>query len=176
MTEQNYHEQLAAAQTTDTSLQQEITHEVNTDAQHLATSVFGKIGNMPDVQRLPDDVIDARYRQAYQNQDRQWLTQEAQRDPEQFTKVARRIGVLLPEEIPEPPAPPAPAPTAESSMVPPAMLPQPSPVVAAPAPLPPPPGAVPAPAMMPPPGVSLGGVAEPAQPVPLTAPTVTQGF
>jgi len=109
-------------------LQEEITREVNTDAQHLATAVFGKPGNMPDMQRLDDDVIDARYKAAYQSGDRKWLVGEAQRDPEQFVKVARRIGVMLPEEVP--PGPPAlpqpaampvpPAPTQPMMMPPPA--------------------------------------------------------
>lgn len=141
-------------------LQDEITHEVNTDAQHLATSVFGKVGGQPDMQRVTDEQLDSRYRQAYTNNDREWLTQESQRDPDQFIKVARRIGVMKPEEIgqglPPPPPPPPPPP------------------VAAPAPLPPP-GVTPAPVIPPPPGMNLGAVAQPAQPVPLTAPLVTQG-
>jgi len=131
-------------------LQDEITREVNADAQHIATSVFGKKGNMPDMARMSDEQLDARYRTAYMNQDRQWLTQEAQRDPEQFVTIARRIGVQLPEEIPP--------------------VPQPPPVAAPPLP----PGPPPAPAVAPlAPGMTLGAVAQPAQPVPLTAPPVT---
>ena len=148
-------------------LQEEITHEVTTDAESLATDVFGKLGNMPDVQRVSDQELDARYRQAYTTQDRPWLIQEAQRDPEQFVTVARRIGVQLPEEIGQG-APSTPSPAAA-----PAQPPSPPPVAApAPLPLPVAPPAVP----LPTPGVSLGAVGQPAQPVPLTAPAVTQGM
>lgn len=146
-------------------LQQEITGEVNADAQHISTAVFGKPGAMPDMRRMSDDELNARYRNAYDNQDRQWLTQEAQRDPEQFVTVARRIGVMLPEEFGQsglPDAAPAPS------------LPAPAPPMPAPAPVLPP---IAAPvAGLPSPGVSLGAVAQPAQPVPLTAPPVTQGL
>jgi hypothetical protein len=148
-------------------LQDEITGEVNADAQHIATSVFGKPGAMPDMRRATDEEVNARYRAAYQSQDRKWLTQEAQRDPEQFLTVARRIGVILPEEIGQSNvAPPEPTPA----------LPPTPPPVAAPAPAPAPiPGAVPA-VVPSPPGVNLGAVVQPAQPVPLTAPPVTQGI
>ena len=117
-------------------LQTEITDEVNTDAEHLATAVFGKVSAMPDVARVSDQVLDARYRQAYQSQDRQWLINESHRDPEQFLEVSRRLGVQLPDELgqnaaPPPPAPPPPALAA------PAQPPIP-PTVAAPAPLTPP--------------------------------------
>jgi hypothetical protein len=143
-------------------LQDEITREVNTDAEHIATSVFGKVGTQPDVQKVTDDQLNSRYRQAYLTNDRAWLTQEAQRDPDQFIKVARRIGVMKPEELgqvlpqqpPQPPPPPPPVP--------------------APAPLPPP-GVTPVPAIPPSPGMNLGAIAQPAQPVPMTVPPVTQG-
>jgi hypothetical protein len=99
-------------------LQQEITHEVNTDAEHLARAVFGDPKNMPDIARVDDQTLEARFRAAYQSQDRKWLIGEAQRDPEQFVKVARRIGAMLPQEAPPtatvaPPMPmPAPMPMA----------------------------------------------------------------
>ena len=146
-------------------LQDEITNEVNADAQHIATSVFGKPGNMPDMQKMTDQELDSKYRNAYLNGDRQWLVQESQRDPNQFEKVIQRLGVLLPEDIPPMPPPPAP---------PPPPLPPP---VAAPAP-PLPPGVAPAPApIQPPASVNLGQVISPGQlQAPLTAPPVTQGI
>ncbi len=145
-------------------LQSEITDEVNSDAQHIATAVFGKPGNMPDMRRVSDDELNARYRQAYQNQDTKWLTQEAQRDPEQFVTIARRIGVVLPEELGQV----APAPLPASPASPPQAPPPPPPPVPAPAFPPPAPVAVP-------PGINLGAIAQPAQPVPVTMPPVTQG-
>jgi hypothetical protein len=136
-------------------LQQEITREVNTDAEHLARSVFGKPGAQPDMARVDDQTIDARFRQAYQTQDRKWLVGEAQRDPEQFVKIARRIGVMLPEES---------APTTQPEALPAALpAPPPSPMMAAPLP-PAPPVVSPAPLALP------GAVASPGQPVPLTVP------
>jgi hypothetical protein len=147
-------------------LQSEITDEVNGDAQHLATAVFGKPGNMPDMQRVSDEELQARYRAAYTNNDRQYLTQEAQRDPEQFITVARKIGVMLPEEIGQDLATALPPPVAPS--MPSAAPPLPPPPVAAPAPVAPP---GPMPATVPPPlGVNLGAVAQPGQPVPYTVP------
>jgi len=130
-----------------TKLQQEITREVNTDAEHLARSVFGNPGRMPDMARVNDETLDARFRQAYQAQDRQWLIGEAKRDPEQFVKVARRIGVRLPEELP----PPLPEPV-------------PSPMMAAPPAAPPVISPPPSPLALP------GAVSAPGQPVPLTVP------
>lgn len=145
-----------------TKLRDEITHEVNTDAEHIADSVFGKLGSMPDMRRVSDEELAARYRAAYTNNDRQWLIGEAHRDPEQFVKVARQIGVQLPEEIgqepqvfPTPVAPVAPPPPA---------------VPAAPAPPPPPevmPAAVP---VAPTPAPVLGNIAQHGQTVPYTVP------
>lgn len=138
-------------------LQSEITAEVNTDAQHLATAVFGKPGAMPDMQRVSDQELTARYRTAYLQEDRQWLTQESQRDPEQFIKTVRQLGVALPEEL----APDVPLmPPAPTDSLPPAAVAAP-PVVASP-PLPP--------AALTPPGPSLGAIAQPGQPVPYTVP------
>lgn len=139
-------------------LQQEITDEVNGDAEHLARAVFGKPGNMPDMRRVSDEELSARYRNAYANNDREWLTSEAHRDPEQFIKTARGIGVMLPDEFtasgvepPVPAAPTMPAPPAPTSPVVPPVLPAPAPVAM-------------------PPGVTLGAVGQPGQPVPFTVP------
>jgi hypothetical protein len=85
---------------------------VNGDAPHIATMVFGDAKNHPD-----DDV----YRQKFMSgnpEDRQWLQGEARRDPEQFLKVAERIGAKIPE-----PQPPAPQPTPPPAVVPPPQAP-----------------------------------------------------
>lgn len=148
-------------------LQDEITREVNGDAEHIATAVFGKPGDMPDMQRMSDEELDARYRQAYQGQDRQWLTKEAQRDPEQFVKVARRIGVVRPDEMPPPAPTPTPAPALTQPMP---ALPMPAPPapVAAPAPVPPmTPAAVPP---MIPAGLNPGVLAQAGPPMPMPPP------
>jgi hypothetical protein len=75
------------------TLRDEITKEVNADASHIAKSVFGEVADMPDTARISDERLDEIYRRAYARGDRQWLLSEAQRDPLQFIKVARRIGV-----------------------------------------------------------------------------------
>lgn len=144
-----------------TELRDEITHEVNTDAEHLARQVFPRKGKQPDMQRVSTETLDARYRQAYISNDRQWLTSEAQRDPEQFIEVVRRIGVMLPEEIGQ--GSPLPSLPATGQPMAPELA------------LPPPQGA-PAPVSVPvlpaPPGLPLpGAVATPGQPVPMTVPT-----
>ena len=140
-----------------TKLRDEITHEVNTDAEHIAYSVFGKQGSMPDMRRASDEELAARYRAAYTSNDRQWLVGEAHRDPEQFVKVARSIGVMLPEEfgqpqaVPTPEPGPPPLPTAPVAPPPPEVPPVAAPVAPTPAP-------------------TLGAVAQPGQPVPYTVP------
>ena len=141
-------------------LRDEITHEVNADSEHLAHQIFPRKGKQPDMARVPQGTIESHYRQAYLNQDRKYLLSEAQRDPDQFIEVSRRIGVKLPEEIgqdqavasptlpqPAPPAAPATLPMPPSVPLPPGpeaavtSLPLPGPVVA-PAIAPPVPGGV----------------------------------
>lgn len=118
-------------------LRDEVTHEVNTDAEHLATSIFGDRADQPDMARMPNEQIDALYRAAYQRQDRPFLQAEARRDPEQFLKVTQRLGVSLPPPTPPPvPGPlptPALAPPLPAPFAPPPM--QAGPVVATPAPV-----------------------------------------
>jgi hypothetical protein len=92
-------------------LQDEITKEINGDAAILARGIFGDTANHPDAQSVSTDQLDALYRSKYQSgtpADRDWLVSEAQRDPDQFLKVADRIGVVMPP-APNPvqPAPPA---------------------------------------------------------------------
>ena len=77
-------------------LQSEISSEIDRDAPEIATMVFGETKDQPDVVSVPNERVDEVYRQAYLREDRQWLQAEAQRDPQQFLKVAERIGVQKP--------------------------------------------------------------------------------
>jgi hypothetical protein len=83
-------------------LRDQITEEVNRDAVVISSQLFGggAQGREPDLQRVGDEQLRALYRQKYLDQDRPWLQAEARRDPLQFTKVAREIGVVLPDELP----------------------------------------------------------------------------
>lgn len=94
-------------------LQSEIYREVTSDAPQIAQSIFGNTSKLPDMVQRSNAEIDALYRQKYATQDRPWLQAEAKRDPEQFLKVADRIGVKLPDPTqaqPLPMVPPVPAP------------------------------------------------------------------
>jgi len=116
-------------------LRDQITEEVNRDAEVLGTQLFA--GNAssrePDIARVSDQNLQALYREKYLQQDREWLTGEAQRDPQQFMKVAQAIGVVLPQNLPDhvPPAntlptppgePPAPSVPLAPPMAPPAAI------------------------------------------------------
>lgn len=83
-------------------LRDDITEEVNRDAEVLGTQLFAASANQrePDLKRVSDEQLRGLYRQKYLEQDRQWLANEAVRDPKQFIKVARQIGVVLPDEMP----------------------------------------------------------------------------
>jgi hypothetical protein len=154
-------------------LQYETTNEIKRDAAPIASGVFGNNALHPDMASISNAEIDTLYRQKYAAQDREWLMQEAQRDPEQFLKVTDRIGV------PDPPqtldakptsstsanealaaklhaqaqqnaAQAAPSLAASPGMVAaPAVVPPPVPAAL---PLPPPPGQLPGPLPPPPPG------------------------
>lgn len=60
--------------------------ELQRDARAIARQLFGA---------TVDDLED-RFRQAYQRGDRDWLLQQARRDPDLFMAIARRIDVQLP--------------------------------------------------------------------------------
>ena len=62
---------------------------------------------------LCDPKLADTYRRAYQRNDRTWLHQESQRDPEQFLRVAQKLGVQRPPEAVAPTVAPSssPAPT-----------------------------------------------------------------
>jgi len=90
-------------------LRDQITDEVNGDAQVLGRQLFAGPPS-PDLERANDEQLQTLYRAKYQDQDREWLQAEARRDPRQFIKVARQIGVLLPAEMPSMPMPSLPQP------------------------------------------------------------------
>jgi len=159
-----------------TLIRNALTREASNDAYSIAQDVFK--GTMPDVSRVSNEQLDARYHQAILTGDRQYLQAEAARDPAQFMASMKRLiddgrAVMPPDKplepqpalpqaakanvpVPKPPAG-AQAPTfAQPDQVP---APQPAlPMPPAPAPLAPPPP-MPAP---PPPGVipamASGGV------------------
>jgi hypothetical protein len=90
-------------------LQEEITREVTSDAPHIAEMVFGDAKDHPDMVGLANASLDQVYRQAFLKEDRTFLQSEARRDPEQFLKIADRIGVKMPPptlpgmaELPQP--------------------------------------------------------------------------
>lgn len=76
-----------------TQLQYEITNEISRDAKPIAEGVFGNNARHPDMASISNAELDAMYRAAYLREDRQFLMQEAQRDPQQFLAVTDRLGV-----------------------------------------------------------------------------------
>jgi hypothetical protein len=73
--------------------QYEIANEIKRDAKPIADGVFGNNALHPDMASVSNAELDQIYRDAYARNDRQWLMQEAQRDPQQFLAVTDRIGV-----------------------------------------------------------------------------------
>jgi hypothetical protein len=91
-----------------TVLRDALTREVTNDAYNIAGQIFK--GPQGDVSRVSNDQLDERYRQAFTNNDRGYLMQEAARDPAQFLAAVERLGVTMPpgEEIQkDPPLPSA---------------------------------------------------------------------
>ena len=80
-------------------MQQDITQEVNGDAPILAKSLFGD--KMPDMGTTSDTEALDMMRQKFTEGDRAWLVNEAHRDPDQFMRLSKQLGVVAP------PAPPA---------------------------------------------------------------------
>ena len=78
-------------------LRYEITNEISRDAPEIAKGVFGNTARHPDISTVSNAEIDALYRGAYERNDRKFLMDEAQRDPQQFLDVTDRLG------IPDPP-------------------------------------------------------------------------
>ena len=79
-------------------LQYEITNEIARDAPEIARGVFGNNARHPDMSSISNAEVDQLYRAAYERNDRDFLMQEAQRDPQQFLDVTDRLGV------PDPPS------------------------------------------------------------------------
>jgi len=149
-------------------LRDSMTREVSNDAYAIASQIFK--GPEPDVGRVSNQQVDDRYRQAFMTNDRNYLQQEATRDPAQFLAAMQRIGVTMPpgqELSPDPPLPksakanvPVPKvpqqaqqPTFSTAEEVPQQLPMP-----AVSPVPLQPAAPPAPAQMPPPPGVIPGV------------------
>jgi hypothetical protein len=73
--------------------QYEIANEIRRDAKPIADGVFGANARHPDIATLSNAELDQMYRDAYARNDRTFLMQEAQRDPQQFLAVTDRLGV-----------------------------------------------------------------------------------
>jgi hypothetical protein len=82
-------------------LRDQITGEVNSTAEILGNQLFGQAADKrePDVSRVSEAQLQATYRQKFLDQDREWLGNEATRDPQQFMRVAQAIGVVLPKQL-----------------------------------------------------------------------------
>jgi hypothetical protein len=168
-------------------MQYEIANEIKRDAEPIAQGVFGNNARHPDMATVSNPELDQIFRDAYARNDRQWLMQEAQRDPQQFLDVTDRLG------IPDPPTDMHGQPTgvdpnalekalqnaAQAGPSPPpgvAGMSAPPPASAAPMPAALPPPAPPLPSQIPQPGAAPGPTV--AQPVPMqsggivTQPTV----
>jgi len=151
-------------------LRDSLTREASNDAYAIAQQIFK--GPQPDVSRVSNEQLDERYRQAFASDDRQYLGQEATRDPAQFMAAMQRLGVQMPagqELQPEPALPktakanvPVPKPP-ESAL--PQLFPSPE-AVPSMAPVPSMPVPLPAPGAMPTP---LAPAAAPAPPLPPAA-------
>jgi hypothetical protein len=136
--------------------QYEIANEVRRDAKPIADGVFGNNARHPDMASISNAELDEMYRQAYRRNDRKFLQQEAQRDPQQFLDVTDRIGV------PDPPLDlqgnPMPPQSSQDALA--AALQQQAAQNAAQA----------APGPVPPPGAGVAGMGVPAPPVPAALP------
>lgn len=141
-------------------LRDQITEEVNRDAEVIGHQLFA--GNVntrePDLGHVSEDTLRAVYRQKFLDQDREWLTNEATRDPQQFMRVARSINVVDPSELP-PGTQPGPTPLeAAAQVAQPVPIAAPTPPPALPAPM-----TAPAPPVVPPaPSLPSGGPVDPA--------------
>jgi hypothetical protein len=146
-------------------LQSEISNEIARDGPEIATMVFGEAKDQPDVVTVQNERLDDVYRQAYQRNDRTWLQGEARRNPEQFLKVAQRIGVQKPAPLaPGMQPPPAPGAFAKAAATAPPALPPPASAPVMPPAVAPTPVVVPQGPPMAPPPVILGPNGQPLPP------------
>ena len=97
-------------------LRDSMTREVSNDAYHIATQIFAQ--PQPDMARMSNDQVDARYRQAFESNDREYLSKEAVRDPRQFLESMHRLGVSMPPDQSVPAQPPLPRPAQAAAPVP----------------------------------------------------------
>jgi hypothetical protein len=67
--------------------------ELRRDARAIAEQLFG----------ATVDELEDLYRQAYLRNDREWLLQQARRDPDLFLVITKRIGVQMPTVAVDPP-------------------------------------------------------------------------
>src|SRR5215467_15148413 len=149
-------------------LQQQIAREIEGDAPAIARGIFGDSANHPDMSQISNGEYDGLIRAAYLREDRQWLQQEAQRDPQQFLDSTGRLGVqVTPKQAAAAPPqqPPLPVPSAQPQQSPiPVAPPQVPPAAPLPAPAPIPAPVQPTIATPNPPPVILGPNGQPLPP------------
>jgi hypothetical protein len=132
-------------------LRDQITEEVNRDAEVIGNQLFSAAVDKrePDITHVSDELLRTLYRQKVLDGDREWLGNEAQRDPQQFMRVAEAIGLVHPDRLEQnglqaaPPSLPAGPPPAIAPIN----------LAAAPPPVPPLAAAPPAPVPAPPPSL-----------------------
>lgn len=74
-------------------IQSDIENEINGDAEVLAKQLFGD--KMPDMGTTSDAEAMDIMRQKFMANDRQWLIGEAKRDPNQFNRLTKALGVVV---------------------------------------------------------------------------------
>lgn len=76
------------------SLRDEISAEIDGDAEVLSKELFGDVAT-PDQERVSDPEALAYIHSLYLSGDRQTLLDEARRDPEQFLDISGKLGVIM---------------------------------------------------------------------------------
>lgn len=84
-----------------TAVRDQITDEVTADAEQVARDVFRHDG--PDIKTMGSEDLENLYRSKWEAEDRAWLQKEARRDPRQFMRMAKKLGVSV---QPQPNIPP----------------------------------------------------------------------
>lgn len=74
------------------NIQKSIEGELNGDAAIVSKELFGD--KMPDMGTTTDAEALAMMRSKYLMNDQQWLAGEAQRDPNQFLRLSKQLGVV----------------------------------------------------------------------------------
>jgi hypothetical protein len=96
----------ASNQTDPEVIRNSLTREVTNDASVISSQIFR--GPALDTSHVTNQQLDDHYRQAFQANDRQFLMDEATRDPVQFMASMDRLGVTMPPDKPLPPNQPLP--------------------------------------------------------------------